>query len=508
MKTKTHQKRRNRKIILWSQSNHFVENIVAGFAALYPEFTWQIEAPPHTHGDYDTLWRELKAPWTAVSVFPVPYRTLRYMIQGNCVRILDSFLSIKKRNELAPPALELVSSQGHTYGVPEDIAPYALVVRNDLLKTRNMSPPKTWQDFSEQLKTWGKHQNKPVAGVAKGGLFGAMGFLQTLLGSNGVDPVSGLEKIFANENKIRSAYDWITECINRKNFLYPYTTSAKNQNPQRLFAQGELYYCFMWTGALSQFPNSIRQNIKALSFPKGPEAQESYTALHGTAWCIPERTIAPDIAFDLLGELTAPGLLAEREKQGGWAFPALKSLLQEHHILKDKPFYKDAGQVLEKIRGFTPNPHDLQQEQLVHSFNDALRAKQPFSKLLDQLQARPDKYNMLVTRNPTVQLVLKYIESELGNIQNVNQIAQAVRLHPFYLNRLFRQEINESCWAYVQRCRMQRSRELLANPSLTIKEIAVQLGFHSSSVFCRKFKKYWGQSATEIRQAGNIAGVG
>jgi len=52
---------------------------------------------------------------------------------------------------------------------------------------------------------------------------------------------------------------------------------------------------------------------------------------------------------------------------------------------------------------------------------------------------------------------------------------------------------------YVARVRIEKSKNLLLNPSFRVSEIAFAVGFQSLTQLNRMFKKFFGQSPTDYR---------
>src|SRR6266542_4089016 len=68
------------------------------------------------------------------------------------------------------------------------------------------------------------------------------------------------------------------------------------------------------------------------------------------------------------------------------------------------------------------------------------------------------------------------------------------------ISLLFRNSTGVTFTEYLTRVRIERVKELLANPNLRISEIAFQAGFQSLTHFNRTFLKLTGESPTEFRQ--------
>jgi transcriptional regulator GlxA family with amidase domain len=64
---------------------------------------------------------------------------------------------------------------------------------------------------------------------------------------------------------------------------------------------------------------------------------------------------------------------------------------------------------------------------------------------------------------------------------------------------LFKRATGMHFTEHLSRVRVERARNLLANPHLRVSEVAFEAGFQSLTHFNRVFKKILGQSPTKYR---------
>ncbi len=105
-------------------------------------------------------------------------------------------------------------------------------------------------------------------------------------------------------------------------------------------------------------------------------------------------------------------------------------------------------------------------------------------------------------RPPELMRALEYLERHLAD-RNLTQLelAAAARVSRRTLTRLFRCHLNCAPGEYRTRRRLERARELLSVPTLSIKEIAMQCGFSSPEFFARRFRQYYRQTPGGARSA-------
>ena len=83
---------------------------------------------------------------------------------------------------------------------------------------------------------------------------------------------------------------------------------------------------------------------------------------------------------------------------------------------------------------------------------------------------------------------------------SISAIAHSVGISEVYLRRLFRAEYGTSPSQYLIAKRLEKARELMRYPFLSLEECALQSGFSSLHYFSRVFKKTFGITAHEYRK--------
>lgn len=96
--------------------------------------------------------------------------------------------------------------------------------------------------------------------------------------------------------------------------------------------------------------------------------------------------------------------------------------------------------------------------------------------------------------------VIEYIDSHYMEELNINDIAASVGFSKYHFSRLFKQYTNQTFCAYVTRRRIKVAEEYLAQPDLSITEVALHSGFPSISTFNRVFKQVKGCTPSEYRE--------
>ena len=68
-----------------------------------------------------------------------------------------------------------------------------------------------------------------------------------------------------------------------------------------------------------------------------------------------------------------------------------------------------------------------------------------------------------------------------------------------YFSKLFKQCFNKNFMTYLTEARVEAAKKLLHNPTVNIKEIGAQVGYHDSNYFTKVFRRATGQSPSEYR---------
>lgn len=110
--------------------------------------------------------------------------------------------------------------------------------------------------------------------------------------------------------------------------------------------------------------------------------------------------------------------------------------------------------------------------------------------------------------DPAVGRALDQIRKHLSNTIYTGDIARAVGCSARTLALRFRKVLGSSVYAEVQRLRMERARELLANPALTLGEIAYATGHEDARHFSLAFKRHEGEPPGRFRKRLHGAGRG
>lgn len=94
-----------------------------------------------------------------------------------------------------------------------------------------------------------------------------------------------------------------------------------------------------------------------------------------------------------------------------------------------------------------------------------------------------------------------YIDAHYTNPDlNVNMIAEVFGYTPSHMSRLFKEQFGEGLADYIVKLRMKKAKELLVDTDRTVAAVGESVGFGSSTVFVRAFKRYEGITPKQYRE--------
>lgn len=102
--------------------------------------------------------------------------------------------------------------------------------------------------------------------------------------------------------------------------------------------------------------------------------------------------------------------------------------------------------------------------------------------------------------NPLVSKICDYIDQHITEYISLEQMADYVKVSPFYLSKLFKDEKGVTFINFISDKRLEIASRLLAETDLSIKEITARVGYNDQNYFSRIFKNKYGMSPKEYRQ--------
>ncbi|MGN8647249.1 AraC family transcriptional regulator [Gracilibacillus sp. HCP3S3_G5_1] len=93
-----------------------------------------------------------------------------------------------------------------------------------------------------------------------------------------------------------------------------------------------------------------------------------------------------------------------------------------------------------------------------------------------------------------------YIESNYQRNITLEEVADEVGLSSYYLSKLFKEHFHITFVEYVTQTRIAKAKDLLLDDRVSLKEIALTIGYKDPNYFSRVFKKETGVSPSDYRK--------
>ena len=107
---------------------------------------------------------------------------------------------------------------------------------------------------------------------------------------------------------------------------------------------------------------------------------------------------------------------------------------------------------------------------------------------------------MPVPINSPVYPAVDYLNKNRHQLVSMNDMAELCHLSSSYFSRLFRRETGETFINYMNRQKVEWAKEMLVTTSLSVVNIATDLGYMDSSYFINVFKRFEGITPLAYRQ--------
>lgn len=95
---------------------------------------------------------------------------------------------------------------------------------------------------------------------------------------------------------------------------------------------------------------------------------------------------------------------------------------------------------------------------------------------------------------------VRFIRANYNKPISAEEVAEASRVSPAYLSKLFREEMDVGFNEFLTQVRMEEAQHLLESTNLPVKEIAGSVGYPDEKYFSKLFKKTTGVKPTEYRR--------
>lgn len=114
---------------------------------------------------------------------------------------------------------------------------------------------------------------------------------------------------------------------------------------------------------------------------------------------------------------------------------------------------------------------------------------------------KPKASNNLNSENQIIRRAQQYISDHLRDKLSVPLVAKMVDVSPSYLTALFHKNLQISPAEYIRRLKLQESKQMIRENSMTFTEIAATLQYSTVHHFSRQFKEKFGITPTEYAKS-------
>jgi YesN/AraC family two-component response regulator len=99
-----------------------------------------------------------------------------------------------------------------------------------------------------------------------------------------------------------------------------------------------------------------------------------------------------------------------------------------------------------------------------------------------------------------------YLDASFGDPDlSLDAVATHLKVSPDHLSRLLKEATGRSFVAFLGHLRIDRAKDLLADPRLRIAEVAERVGYRDQNYFCRHFKAETGLTPSAWRTGGEAS---
>lgn len=202
--------------------------------------------------------------------------------------------------------------------------------------------------------------------------------------------------------------------------------------------------------------------------------------------------------------------VGNREK----ALERLDALMKCYAALSSKKsdyIFISAGELVYAISGELEERYGAVDDTMMREIEGA-RQKAEFSSLMEMKEAMERFVSAcclwVQERNDAgrgvrlIEQVTSLIDAQLGNPDlSLEMVAGRFNFSPHYIRQIFKQHHGEAFSDYVIRKRMERAGTLLRTSGMLVQDVALACGYANQRYFASSFKKYYGQTPTDFKQA-------
>jgi two-component system, response regulator YesN len=119
---------------------------------------------------------------------------------------------------------------------------------------------------------------------------------------------------------------------------------------------------------------------------------------------------------------------------------------------------------------------------------------------LFNLKTFPAQGLKLERSDVTIKMAILLIEQQYSRPDlSLDKLAVQLFISKWHLSKLFKQKVGIGSKEYLRKVRLERAQELLKDGSLSIKEVALAVGYYYATNFSTDFKSLYGVKPGDYR---------
>lgn len=129
------------------------------------------------------------------------------------------------------------------------------------------------------------------------------------------------------------------------------------------------------------------------------------------------------------------------------------------------------------------------------------------NEIIEALKKVIESMDPIITKESTsnqpiviIRTLISYIKNHIQEKLTLEELSGLVHLHPQYISRLFKQEMNMTITEYITVERIEKSKKMLVETQNTMMEISIACGFSDSNYFTRVFRMREGIPPSQYRK--------
>lgn len=132
-----------------------------------------------------------------------------------------------------------------------------------------------------------------------------------------------------------------------------------------------------------------------------------------------------------------------------------------------------------------------------HDILELLNLRKIFQCLQERITNIRTETGNITPDNVYISNAKAYVYSNYQTQINISAIAQAVHVSANYLGKIFLNGTGEYLTDFINKVKIEKSKELLAEHKYSISEVAMRVGVSDQRYFSKLFKKYYGMTPKE-----------